>query len=83
MEYDLDMLIDVKGWKALGNKLSTYPVKEITLIQSEKVNENEPEEGNSEGAEGTEAAEADQELEIGSTIDLTPKKDEDEQLGLF
>ena len=23
MEYDLDMLIDVKGWKAIGNKLST------------------------------------------------------------
>lgn len=77
MEYDLDMLIDVKGWKALGNKLSTFPVKEISLIQSEKGIENEPAE------ESSEESDSDQELEIGSTIDLTPKKDEDEQLGLF
>ncbi len=79
MEYDLDMLIDVKGWKALGNKLSTYPVKDITLIQSEKVSnsESEPEE------EESVANATDEQLEIGSTIDLTPKKDEDEQLGLF
>ncbi len=77
MEYDLDMLIDVKGWKAIGNKLSTYPVKDITLIHSEKTAEIEPVEEVEEGSE------PDQELEIGSTIDLTPKKDEDEQLGLF
>ncbi|OYX15943.1 MAG: DNA topoisomerase IV, partial [Algoriphagus sp. 32-45-6] len=32
MEYDFEMLIDVKGWKAIGNKLSTYPIKEIKLI---------------------------------------------------
>ncbi|HSF52758.1 MAG TPA: DNA gyrase/topoisomerase IV subunit A [Algoriphagus sp.] len=80
MDYDLDMLIDVKGWKAIGNKLSTYPVKEISLIQSEKVTESEAAD---ETSEEVEAAEGDQELEIGSTIDLTPKKDEDEQLGLF
>ncbi|OOG73730.1 DNA gyrase/topoisomerase IV subunit A [Algoriphagus sp. A40] len=80
MDYDLDMLIDVKGWKAIGNKLSTYPVKEVSLIQSEKVTESEPVDEKSEEAE---AADTDQELEIGSTIDLTPKKDEDEQLGLF
>jgi len=24
MDYDLEMLIDVKGWKAIGNKLSTH-----------------------------------------------------------
>lgn len=79
MEYDLDMLIDVKGWKAIGNKLSTYPVKDIALIQSEKVSssESEPEE------EESVANASDEQLEIGSTIDLTPKKDEDEQLGLF
>jgi topoisomerase IV subunit A len=80
MEYDLDMLIDVKGWKALGNKLSTYPVKDITLIQSEKPSSSESE---TEQEEGPIAEESDEQLEIGSTIDLTPKKDEDEQLGLF
>ncbi|WP_026967103.1 DNA gyrase/topoisomerase IV subunit A [Algoriphagus terrigena] len=77
MEYDLDMLIDVKGWKAIGNKLSTYPVKEISLLQSEKVAEAEPAE------ETSEEADSDQELDVGTTIDLTPKKDDEDQLGLF
>jgi topoisomerase IV subunit A len=81
MEYDLDMLIDVKGWKAIGNKLSTYPVKDISLIISEKAAEEESVVELEEESE--EAIEADQELEVGSKIDLTPKKDEDEQLGLF
>ncbi|SDA74396.1 topoisomerase-4 subunit A [Algoriphagus alkaliphilus] len=80
MEYDLDMLIDVKGWKAIGNKLSTYPVKEISLIHSEKATAENVEESE-EFAE--EIEDTSQELEIGSKIDLTPKKDEDEQLGLF
>jgi topoisomerase-4 subunit A len=76
VEYDLDMLIDVKGWKAIGNKLSTYPVKEISLIQSEKVAEAEP-------TEESRQPEADENLEVGSTIDLTPKKEDEDQLGLF
>jgi topoisomerase-4 subunit A len=80
MEYDLDMLIDVKGWKAIGNKLSTYPVKEISLIHSEKAIAENVEESD-EFAE--EVEDTSQELEIGSKIDLTPKKDDDEQLGLF
>ena len=80
MEYDLDMLIDVKGWKAIGNKLSTYPVKDMTLIQSEKANtaESETEEIEANPTEG-----GDTQLDVGSIIDLSPKKDEDEQLGLF
>lgn len=81
MEYDLDMLIDVKGWKAIGNKLSTYPVKDISLLISEKVGEEEMAEEGEEEIE--EAPDLSQELEIGSKIDLTPKKEEDEQLGLF
>lgn len=80
MEYDLDMLIDVKGWKAIGNKLSTYSVKEILLIHSEKATDENVEESE-EFAEAME--DPSQELEIGSKIDLTPKKDGDEQLGLF
>lgn len=69
-EYDLDMLIDVKGWKAIGNKLSPYPIEDISLISSSK-------------AEETKSFES-EDLEIGSTIDLTVKKDDDEdQLGLF
>ncbi len=79
MEYDLDMLIDIKGWKALGNKLSTYEVKELSLIASKK----------SDVAKGTESegeedeSDPDDDLEVGSTIDLSVKKDDEEQLGLF
>lgn len=79
MEYDLDMLIDVKGWKAIGNKLSTYPVKDLALIQSKKAAEPEL----SEDLEDSSEADADDELEIGTTIDLSVKKEDDEQLGLF
>ncbi|MCS5489596.1 DNA gyrase/topoisomerase IV subunit A [Algoriphagus limi] len=74
-EYDLDMLIDVKGWKAIGNKLSSHPVKQVNLISSQK----------SENKEKADKKDDDSdELEVGSTIDLSPKKDSDEeQLGLF
>ena len=30
--YDMDMLIDVKGWKATGNKLSAHSVKKVVLL---------------------------------------------------
>jgi topoisomerase-4 subunit A len=32
--YDFDMLIDIKGWKALGNKLSNYKVSKVKLLAS-------------------------------------------------
>ena len=80
VEYDLEMLIDVKGWKAIGNKVSAYPVKEIQLIESEPAKSDSPDESEDEEAE---IVSSDDQLEIGSTIDLTPKKDDEEQLGLF
>ena len=77
VEYDLEMLIDVKGWKAIGNKVSAYPVKEIQLIESEPTKAEESEDADEASTE------SDDQLEIGTTIDLTPKKDDEEQLGLF
>ena len=76
MEYDMDMLIDVKGWKAIGNKLSSHEVKEITLIQSKKSSQEEI-------VDSDEEAEDDEQIEVGKTIDLSVKKDDEEQLGLF
>ena len=35
-EIDLEEFISVKGWKALGNQLTTYPVKEINLKEVEE-----------------------------------------------
>lgn len=74
-EFDLDMLIDVKGWKAIGNKLSSHPVIEVNLIESVK-QESSASDESSEGGD-------DEDLEIGDTIEFKIKKDEDEQLGLF
>lgn len=39
--YDVDMLIDVKGWKATGNKLSPHSVKKVVLLGSKKESSNE------------------------------------------
>jgi topoisomerase-4 subunit A len=79
MEYDFDMLIDVKGWKAVGNKLSSYPVNEVKLIASAK---SEPEQiENPEVSD--EPDDSEEELDVGTTINLSPKKDDEEQLGLF
>ncbi|WP_339865532.1 DNA gyrase/topoisomerase IV subunit A [uncultured Algoriphagus sp.] len=79
MEYDLDMLIDIKGWKALGNKLSTYEVKDLSLIESVKPEASKETESEAEDDE----SDQDDDLEVGSTIDLSVKKDDEEQLGLF
>ena len=68
VEYDLDMLIDVKGWKSMGNRLSSHPVKEIQPI--------EPVKGEAESSE-------DEDLEIGSTVDFKIKEEGEDQLGLF
>ena len=79
-EYDLDMLIDVKGWKAIGNKLSSHQILEINLIQSEpKITEEE-----TISTEG-DSPESDDDLEIGSTIEFKIKKEDEDkdQLDLF
>jgi topoisomerase IV subunit A len=74
VEYDLDMLIDVKGWKAIGNKLSSHKVIEVKLLDSLIKDENQTET----------LKEKDEDLEIGSTVEFKIKKDdEEEQLGLF
>lgn len=71
VEYDLDMLIDVKGWKAVGNRLTSHMVKSIKLL--EPIKKEEPQKA------------ADDSLEVGTTIDLSSKEEEDDkdQLGLF
>lgn len=80
MEFDLDMLIDVKGWKAIGNKLSSHEVKEIHLISSEPL-EHELKQEESEEEQPEELP--NDSIEVGNTISLSPKKGDEEQLGLF
>ncbi|TVP44138.1 MAG: DNA gyrase/topoisomerase IV subunit A [Mongoliibacter sp.] len=82
-EYDLDMLIDVKGWKAIGNKLSSHEVVSLTLIDDKpkedvKTSDKDPK-------NTSDKSEDDENLEIGSTVELKVKKEEEDkdQLGLF
>ena len=42
--YDMDMLVDLKGWKAIGNKLSPHKVRKVKLLASKAVNDLETEE---------------------------------------
>ena len=86
MDYDLEMLIDVKGWKALGNRLSANEVKELKLIESKQVIEMDTAVGDEQEEESFNEeplTDLTDDLEVGSTLSLTPKKSEDEQLGLF
>ncbi|HTJ52670.1 MAG TPA: DNA gyrase/topoisomerase IV subunit A, partial [Cyclobacteriaceae bacterium] len=41
---NLEELVDIKGWKALGNKLSQYKVTKVTLVEEEEVAPEEDEE---------------------------------------
>jgi topoisomerase IV subunit A len=73
--FDFDMLIDVKGWKSIGNKLSNYNVSKVKILASKVEDDVENEVGPKE--EG---------YEPGSTINLDIKKkddNDDSQLGLF
>jgi topoisomerase-4 subunit A len=90
---DLDMLIDVKGWKALGNRLSSQQVQKVTLLgkneADDAVQDDISEETSSVSQEQniTEKPEvqkeAPQKFDVGTTIDLDVKKNDDGQMGLF
>ena len=71
LEIDLAETIEVKGMKAMGNRLSQHDVKEIELLEPEPEQEDaeEPEEGGSEGsAEGD-----DNGAPVSSTIEESEK----------
>lgn len=68
LEFDLDMLMDIKGWKAIGNKLTSHQVLDVKLIDQQKAEDNE---------------EGEEDIEVGSTVSFKLKKDDEEQLGLF
>lgn len=97
--------IDVKGWKAAGNKLGYPDIRKLEWKESPAAKEEEAEEevpgteettGTGEEKEDVSetikklkdefSKEEDSDLDIGSTIEFKitkPKKDEDDQLGLF
>lgn len=51
---NLEDLIDIKGWKALGNRLSQFKVTKVTLVQDEEAGPEEHESDSDEEASETE-----------------------------
>jgi topoisomerase-4 subunit A len=71
------MLIDVKGWRAIGNKLSQQKIQKVKLLAHKAENDLEKK---------IEGGKANAAFEVGSTISLDVKKadpDKKDQLGLF
>jgi topoisomerase IV subunit A len=42
----LDEIVEIKGWKALGNRLSEYKVTKVSLVQDEETGQEEGDEDN-------------------------------------
>lgn len=57
--YDMDMLIDVKGWKAIGNKLSSHKIKKVVLLGA-KPEEDDAAAGKEKASEAVEDLEDDE-----------------------
>lgn len=38
---DLDVVVDVKGWKAMGNRLCNFPVQSVSIVPEAKTSPNE------------------------------------------
>jgi topoisomerase-4 subunit A len=67
--------IAVKGMKALGNKLSGFPIKELILLES--VREEEPVDSSGNSDKDID------DLAEGPNIEMQIKKDDEEQMDLF
>jgi topoisomerase-4 subunit A len=78
--YDFDMLIDVKGWKALGNRLSQHQVTGVKLIASKATDDLEV---SLDSASSPSDKKPPESFETGTTIDLDPDPNDPKQLGLF
>lgn len=75
-------MIDIKGWKSMGNKLNYgEKVKDVDILKLSDEKKSQKEE--QEVAESP--REDDESFDIGSTVDLTGKKEDkqNDQLGLF
>jgi topoisomerase-4 subunit A len=77
--YDFDMLIDVKGWKAMGNKLSNQKITKVKILAVKPADDKETD------LEEEKADEETKTFEAGTTVslDIKKKNNTEEQLGLF
>ncbi len=96
-DFQLDEMIDVKGWRATGNKFPVDKIKEVKILEEQKERTEKAMKEEVSGKEETSIAdlkasiamEVEQEekkkFDVGSSVDLNVKKPDDEkdQLGLF
>ncbi|HEY8935985.1 MAG TPA: DNA gyrase/topoisomerase IV subunit A [Cyclobacteriaceae bacterium] len=62
---NLEELVDIKGWKALGNKLSQYKVTKVTLVEEEEATpEEDGESGDLEMAESEDSQSSKKKLKM-------------------
>ena len=76
--YDVDVLIDIKGWKAIGNKLPNHKIKKIRLLTSKS--EDDVDEGEKPQAVPKDSGSS---FGVGSTVELDISCDKKDQLKLF
>ena len=84
-ELDLMNLIDIKGWKAIGNKLPIQQVVSVELVKSEEPQKQEPVETKPAEEEKKQPASTEEKVDLESLKDEVKNEVEDEenQLGLF
>jgi topoisomerase-4 subunit A len=83
---NLDELVEVKGWKALGNRLSEYKVTKVSLVQDDETGLEEGDEDNElvEAAESEKDSSPKKKLEVSQeTSDHNKWLDDGEQASLF
>nr|WKN36764.1 DNA gyrase/topoisomerase IV subunit A [Tunicatimonas sp. TK19036] len=75
--FDLDVLVDVKGWKALGNRLSKHKVKDVTLLTAQTTKPDATEEQSSNDGE------KDESKTVGDEVVWNMKSKKKDQMKLF
>ncbi len=82
---NLEELVDIKGWKALGNRLSEFKVHRITLVEDDEPEYEEAGEGEEEVTESKKDSQSPKK-KIGTSYSAPtpgPVADEDGQANLF
>jgi topoisomerase-4 subunit A len=97
-EFQLDEMIDIKGWRATGNKFAIDKIKEVSVVESSDPEpivkaaappmdqESDSSIDDLKASIAREVAEEEKnKFDVGSSVDLNVKKPDDDhdQLGLF
>ena len=79
LDLDLDSFIDVKGWKSIGNKISTEKIRSGSFKFKERLETKKPDDENVNETDNKENKN-DENFEVGESVELDLDSD---QLNLF